>query len=169
MKPTVVTRSKRNQTPEIKTKIELKALPSLAQIRSLIEDENLTILHASKKLETSCTTLRKLCRTHKIGVYAEKPKGLVPTSSQIPFGWTLKSGLWVVHFQEWKWVEKICEMRKSGMSFHKIADELSQKIVPTKNGGVWSAKTVSQVIAFNLSHYEKFLEQKNQKQGEQIV
>lgn len=148
------------KTGKIIRKTPVLPLPNRDQIRVLIEGENLTILHAAKRLGTSCTTLRKLCRTHKIGFYSEKPEGLVPTSSQVPFGWKVKCGRWVVYFQEWKWVEKIFEMRNLGMSFHKIAYELSEKKVQTKNGGVWSAKTVSQVIVFNQIHYERILDKK---------
>jgi len=50
---------------------------------------------------------------------------------------------------EWVWVEKIQGLRAQGTSLRKIADFLVEQKVPTKNGGRWFAKTVSQILKFN--------------------
>lgn len=50
---------------------------------------------------------------------------------------------------EWGWVEKIQSLRAQEASLHKIADFLTEHKVPTKNGGRWFAKTISQILKFN--------------------
>ena len=45
------------------------------------------------------------------------------------------------------------KLREQGRSLHKIVAELTHRKVPTKNGGRWFAKSISQILKFN----EKFI------------
>lgn len=54
---------------------------------------------------------------------------------------------------EWSRVEMMFKLRQQGQSLHRIAAELTRQKVPTKNGGQWFAKTISQILKFN----EQFL------------
>ncbi len=116
------------------------------RVRELAEGQKLSIAHLAKALGISVTTVRRVCRTLKIGIYSETNAGIVSLSSQVPFGYDVVQGRLVRKEMEWSWVLKIHEMREQGMSLRKIADFLTSEGVPTKNGGRWHAKTVSQIL-----------------------
>jgi hypothetical protein len=74
-------------------------------------------------------------------------------SSQQPYGWKSVNGVLEKELAEWRCIELMFQFRQQGLSLHKIAAELTHRKVPTKNGGRWFAKSISQILKFN----EKFL------------
>ena len=122
------------------------------EIQHLIEAEKFNIEQVSKRLGVSLSTVRRVCRTLKIGNYSVVNGAIVSRSSQPPFGWDVVQGQLKHNPLEWAWVQKIHDLRLSGTSLHKIADYLTTQNVSTKNGGRWFAKTVSQILNYNNPH-----------------
>lgn len=117
------------------------------QIRQLIEVKKLPFSEVVVRLGVSPTTVRRVCRTLKIGRYSEQvPSKLISNSSQVPFGWKTTNGVLEKDPNEWKWIEQMHQFRLEKKSFHWIARFMTQKGVKTKNGGQWFAKTISQIL-----------------------
>ena len=96
------------------------------------------------------TTVRRVCRTLKLGRYElKKPGAITPRSSQIPYGWRRDGGGLCHHPEEWSLVLEMKWLRERGLSLHKIAAKLNDDGVPTKNKRRWHAKSVSQILEFN--------------------
>ncbi len=131
------------------SKAKLEAL-----VRECIEVKKLTFVETIITLGVSLTTVLRVCRTLKIGRYSEQiPCGMRSNSSQQPYGWKSVNGILEKEPSEWQCVELMFQLRHQGFSLHKIAAELTHRKVPTKNGGRWFAKSISQILKFN----EKFL------------
>lgn len=144
------TKHSKSRRIRLQTRDELRG-----HIKDLIEGEHLSLEEVSELLGVALTTVRRACRTLKIGPNGIQPTGSISSrSSQTPFGWTLFYGHLQTNKEEWKWVLKIHFMRQSGYSLHKIAAFLCERNVPTKNGGRWFAKTVSQILEFNRLHID---------------
>ncbi|MBY0315094.1 MAG: recombinase family protein [Bdellovibrionales bacterium] len=128
----------------------------VAGIKQLIEWDKCDFTTASQRLGISETTVRRVCRTLKIGNYVTKAQGaIVSKSSQAPFGWDVVNGQLRPNKKEWKWVLKIHQLRAEGKTLQQIVDILDQKNVHTKNGGRWFRKTISQILNFNKAHLKK--------------
>lgn len=125
------------------------------EIQRLADSEKMEMNAISARLGVSLSTVRRVCRTHKIGNYSFKYTKIVSRSSQAPFGWDVAQGRLQQNPKEWAWVLEIQRLRGSGTSLHKIANILSSKNVATKNGGKWFAKTVSQILKFNRQYLAK--------------
>ena len=138
-------KSLKSQRNSLCTRADLHAL-----IKDLIVRENLALDTVSSRLGISLSTVRRACRTLKIGPNGVHGVGSIASrSSQAPFGWDVVHGHLKINKEEWKWVLKIRAMRDAEQSLHRIAAILCEKKVPTKNGGRWFAKTVSQILEFN--------------------
>jgi len=124
----------------------------IKEISHLAIHEKLEIEAISKRLGVSLSTVRRACRTHKIGNYSASQKEIVSRSSQTPFGWDVVQGRLQQNKKEWEWVLEIHRLRNLGTSLHLIADSLTSQNVATKNGGRWFAKTISQILNFNSQH-----------------
>lgn len=119
-------------------------------VRECFEVKKLSFTDTIIELGVSPTTVRRVCRTLKIGRYqVEIPLGLRSNSSQVPYGWKSVLGVLEKEPREWRCVEMMYKLQEQGKSLHKIAAELTRREVPTKNGGKWFAKTVSQILKFN--------------------
>jgi hypothetical protein len=64
----------------------------------------------------------------------------------VPFGFDLVEGRLVPNEEEMGAARVIMGMRKEGMSYHRIADELNTSGVAAKGGGRWYPKTVRGVV-----------------------
>jgi hypothetical protein len=53
------------------------------------------------------------------------------------------------HVAEQKVIARMAEARRTGLSLHAIARALTAEGLPTKNGGRWHAKSVSQILECN--------------------
>ncbi len=131
------------------SKAKLEAL-----VRECIEVKKLTFVETIITLGVSLTTVLRVCRTIKIGRYSDQiPSEMRSNSSQQPYGWKSVNGVLEKELAEWRCVELMFQLREQGLSLHKIAIELTHRKVPTKNGGRWFAKSISQILKFN----EKFI------------
>lgn len=140
--------------PVNKGKIGLSRAFAKDELERLLVKENLSFGEVAKRLELSVITVRRWCRTLKIGRYAQKTKKVRPlsASSQVPFGWTQIQGVLQKDQKEMRWVELARKMRLRGESYHSIARHFQSRGVSTKNGGKWHAKTISQILEFNDQH-----------------
>lgn len=139
-------------------KLKQKIKHSKAKLEALVSDclvtRNLSFVDTILELGVSPTTVRRICRTLGIGRYNDQiPSELRSNSSQQPYGWKSINGVLEKEPREWRCVELMFKLRSQGLSLHKIAAELTHRKVPTKNGGKWFAKSISQILKFN----EKFL------------
>jgi hypothetical protein len=44
-------------------------------------------------------------------------------------------------------IRMIRQYRAGGLSLRQIAGQLNQRLVPTKNGGIWQANTVRKILS----------------------
>ena len=135
-------------------KLPLSKQELAAKIEEAFEVEKLSFVDVVISLGVSPTTVRRICRTLGIGRYSDQiPSELRSNSSQQPYGWKSVNGVLEKEPSEWRCVELMFQFREQGLSLHKIAAELTHRKIPTKNGGKWFAKSISQILKFN----EKFL------------
>jgi hypothetical protein len=124
------------------------SLPELLKIKNkvflgkLYTGEKLSIREIAKLTNTSHSTI--LLALSKLGIplngNGHKRKG------QIPFGFEYRDYRLVKSKEEQEVIRMIRQYRVNGFSLWKIADELNQKLVPTKNCGVWQANTVRKIL-----------------------
>jgi hypothetical protein len=131
---------------EFKHKDAVPPLELKAKLERLLEVEKCSLEQAAAEVGVSLTTVRRIVRTLAPHV---RGKGVHSRSSQAPFGWVAERGMLRELAQEIKWVRLAQRMRAKGESYHSIARYLSGRGVPTKNGGWWHAKTISQILDFN--------------------
>ena len=65
---------------------------------------------------------------------------------QIPFGYSYTDYQLVKNKAEQDVIRMIRQLRASGSSLREIADEMNQKLIPTKNSGIWQANTVRKIL-----------------------
>jgi DNA invertase Pin-like site-specific DNA recombinase len=65
---------------------------------------------------------------------------------QIPFGFEYRDYRLIKNKEEQEIIRMIRQYRVKGLSLRKIADELNQKLIPTKNCGIWQANTVRKIL-----------------------
>lgn len=148
----IPTRTEKHLKPLETQKKEALDRPSfVAEIERLIRDKKLPLDQVANKLHISLTTVRRVCRTLRLGRYAKDAtkRGPVSRSSQTPFGWVSEHGVLKKLPAEMRWVKMAMTMRAQGESYHSIARHFQERRVPTKNGGQWHARSIIQILAFN--------------------
>ena len=147
---------KRHNSLENKGKRQLSKSEIQAQIKTCMQSDNLSLEQTAERVGLSVITVRRISRTQKVGPYREiASSALQPKSSQTPYGWTRNNGTLERNPSEWNWVELAFRLRSEGMSLHKIAAHLNDRRIASKNGGTWSAKTISQTLKWNEPHLKK--------------
>jgi hypothetical protein len=130
---------------------DLLQLPEILKVKSksflikLYSKDNLSVREIAGLTNTSHSTI--LSALLKLGIplngNGHKRKG------QIPFGFEYKEYRLVKRKEEQEIIRMIRQYRVNGLSLRKIADELNQKLVPTKNCGIWQATTVRKILERN--------------------
>ena len=136
---------------EFKDNDELTHLELKMKLKQLLEGEKHSLEQAAAEVGISVTTVRRIVRTLELGRYApeSRRKGVLSRSSQVPFGWASEQGMLHEDPAEMKWVRVARDLRAQGQSYHDISRYFHERGVPTKNGGRWHAKTISQILDFN--------------------
>ena len=99
-----------------------------------------TILSATAQLERSMIAARvketrqKLKREGRYG------------GGKVPYGYSLRKGRLVKNTKEQRIIEMMAKLRKGGMSYGRIAEELNGQRVPTKNLGSWQATQIMRIL-----------------------
>jgi site-specific DNA recombinase len=70
--------------------------------------------------------------------------------SPTPYGYNRKGDNLTINSEEQQTVKLIKALREEGLSLGKIAAELSERNIPTKNGRQWYASTVSYILKNEL-------------------
>ena len=65
---------------------------------------------------------------------------------QVPFGYVVAEHNLVKDPEEQAVIRLARQLRASGLSLRKIAEELNRRLVPTKNNGIWQANTVKKIL-----------------------
>jgi predicted DNA-binding protein YlxM (UPF0122 family) len=123
-------------------------LPALLQIRSravlerLYKREKLSVREIARLTETSHSTILSALSKFEIPQNGNGHK----RRGQIPFGYEYKDFKLIKRKDEQEIIRMIRQYRVNGLSLQKIADELNQKLVPTKNCVVWQANTVKKIV-----------------------
>jgi hypothetical protein len=148
LRPTHRLRINDPNRPKSKHKIPVSREILMKLVRECIEVKKLSFTDTVIKLGVSPTTVRRVCRTLKIGRYREQSESdRLSNSSQVPFGWKSVHGFLEKDPIEWRCVEMMKKFREEGKSFHWIAKEMTRLGVKTKNSGRWHAKTVIQILS----------------------
>ena len=66
---------------------------------------------------------------------------------QLPFGFDYLNYRLVKNKAEQDAIRLIRKCRVGGLSLRQIAGQLNQRLVPTKNSGIWQANTVRGILA----------------------
>ena len=107
--------------------------------------EKLSVREIARVTETSHSTI--LCALAKMGI--EQNGNGHKRMGQIPFGYEYKDFKLIKSKEEQGVIRMIRQYRMNGLSLRKIAEKLNQKLVPTKNYGVWQANTVKKILERN--------------------
>ena len=65
---------------------------------------------------------------------------------QVPFGWEYLNYNLVKSPEEQRVIGMMRQYASVGKSFRGIARELNEKLIPTKNSGIWQANTVRKIL-----------------------
>ena len=105
------TQGKCSKSVENKEKCRLERHELGVEIERLFREENLSLEGISARVKMSLITVRRVCRTVRLGRYASQLDltGPVSLSSQVPFGWVVEQGILKENPEEMRWV---CEAKK---------------------------------------------------------
>jgi len=123
-------------------------LPALLQIRSkavlerLYTKEKMSVREIARVTKTSHSTI--LYALSKLGI--QQKENVRKRKGQIPFGFEYKDYKLLKSKEEQEIIRMIRQYRVNGLSLRKIADALNQKLIPTKNCGIWQAATVKKIL-----------------------
>jgi site-specific DNA recombinase len=65
----------------------------------------------------------------------------------LPFGFDYLNHQLVMNKAEQEVIRMIRQYRVGGLSLREIAGRLNQRLIPTKNSGIWQANTVRNILA----------------------
>ena len=68
-------------------------------------------------------------------------------SGQLPFGFNCLNYKLVKNSAEQTAIRMMRQYRAGGLSLREIAGNLNEKLIPTKNNGIWQANTVREILA----------------------
>lgn len=113
-------------------------------LRRLYEVQRLSARQIGIRLGVSHSTV--LAALASNGLIDRNGNGNGHRKGQIPFGFVCVDNRLVRSEEEQQVIRLVRQFRRNGLSLRKIADELNQRRVPTKNHGVWQANTVKKIL-----------------------
>lgn len=145
---------KRSKSLKLQNEISETRAQLIEQIKHCIVDEKLSFSDTVLRLGVSPTTVRRVCRTLKVGRYSENVQAmLVLKSFQVPYGWISNQGVLEQNIEEWKHMEQMKKFRDEGKSYHWIARFMDRNGVKTKNKGRWFGKTIRNILERNKKYF----------------
>ncbi len=119
-------------------------LRSRSYLRALYEREQLSAREIARRLGVSHSTV--LAALGFAGLNGHDGNGNGHRKGQIPFGFVCVENRLVKSDEEQNVIRLVRQLRRNGLSFRKIADELNLRLIPTKNHGVWQANTLKKIL-----------------------
>lgn len=120
--------------PSIKSRIIKKCVPLYEKGYSLAQTSEITGV-ASTSIFKVMKTLKRKRRS------SQKARKTNP-----PFGYSWLSGKLVINPVEYKTILLIRDLHESGMLPYQIEKYLNEQKVPTRNGGKWFARIITNII-----------------------
>lgn len=122
-------------------------------LRQKYEQERLSTRQIAAQSFSARSTVSKYLKLYGIapeeGLLVSRDKG------QLAFGERHSKGELVSHQREQRVIQLMLKLRSTGLSYWKIADELTKKEIPTKNGNVvWKAASVMKICKRALTQIE---------------
>jgi len=118
-------------------------LRSKSYLEHLYSDQHLSINEIARLIDVSHSVV--LAAIERFGIpqngNGHKRQG------QIPFGFNYIDYKIVKNKEEQNVIRMIRQLRASGSSLREIANEMNQKLIPTKNSGIWQANTVKKILS----------------------
>lgn len=139
----------------------LKYLAVEDQIHDLYVRDKISLKQIALRMEVSRDYVRKTLFRKGIPVIHGRRE--TDLTGQIPYGWKKREGKLVPFRQEQKVIELMQRARDRGVSLHKIAKRLNERGTPTKAGGKWHAKSVSQILERNANFFDDLSPKKQRK------
>ena len=120
-------------------------LRSRSFLREKYIRQHLSARQIAQEVGTSHSTV--LSALSAAGLNGEDRKnGHNTLKGQIPFGYVVADRHLVKDPEEQAVIRLARQLRASGLSLRKIAEELNRRLVPTKNNGIWQANTVKKIL-----------------------
>jgi hypothetical protein len=140
----------------------LKYLVLEDQIHDLYVRDKLSLKQIALRMGVSRDYVRKTLFRKGIPVIHGRRE--TDLTGQIPYGWRRREGKLVPFRREQKVIEQMQAARERGVSLHKIAKRLNERGVPTKAGGMWHARSVSQILDRKASLFADLSAKKKRKE-----
>jgi len=125
------------------------ALPSLLRLRSrsyiegLYSKQHLSVREIARLAEVSRSAVLEALRRFGIPQNGDGYQ----RSGHLPFGFDYLNHQLVKNKGQQAVIRMMRQYRAGGLSLREIAGSLNQRLVPTKNNGVWQANTVRGILA----------------------
>ncbi len=136
-----------NNPPLILDKVPLPSkllLRSKSYLYNLYIKQSLSMREIARQLNVSHSTIIETFK--RLGIQKNSSNNNTKIPGQIPFGYSYKNGKLEKNEKEQEVIGTIKQLKSNGLSLRGIARELNQKLIPTKNNGIWHANTVSKIL-----------------------
>jgi hypothetical protein len=118
-------------------------LRSKGFLEGLYTDEHLSAREISRLADASHSGV--LEALNRFGISENGNRRTHP--GQLPFGFNCLNYKLVKNSAEQTAIRMMRQYRAGGLSLREIAGSLNQRLVPTKNNGIWQANTVRGILA----------------------
>ncbi|MBI3558475.1 MAG: recombinase family protein [Deltaproteobacteria bacterium] len=125
----------------------LKHLAVEDQVHDLYAEDQFSLKQIALRMDVSRDYVRKAL--FRKGIPVIRGRRETDLTGQIPYGWKRREGKLVPYRIEQLVIERMKRARVQGMSLHEIARRLNSSGTPTKAGGRWHAKSISQILSRN--------------------
>ena len=124
-------------------------LRSRLYLRRLYEVQHLSAREIARHLSVSHSTVLAALASAGLSVQpgiGTSRNGHRTVKGQIPFGFVAIENRLVKCEEEQQVIGLVRQLRRNGLSLREIAEELSRRLVSTKNHGIWQANTVRKIL-----------------------
>jgi hypothetical protein len=82
----------------------------------------------------------------KLGITGHGGRSGHAVKGQAPFGRDLRDARFVKNTGEQQVIRLMRQLQDGGASLHGVPHEQNRRLVPTRNAGLWQAKTVAKIL-----------------------
>ncbi|MHA1305292.1 MAG: recombinase family protein [Candidatus Heimdallarchaeaceae archaeon] len=117
---------------------------SKSYLSNLYIGKDLSMREIARQLNVGHSTIIEAFK--RLGIQKNSSNNNTQIPGQIPFGYSYKNGKLEKNEKEQEVIGTIKQLKSNGLSLRGIARELNQKLIPTKNNGIWHANTLSKIL-----------------------